>query len=84
MSRRPGTKSPSTVNLQFRATAEEADGARALAEYENEEAGKAAESFSDMVRRLINAERKRLRDAGFRPPLKPRRRFTEGNGTTGA
>jgi hypothetical protein len=73
MSRRPDTSSPSTIPWQIRVTREEDDRAKALAEYRNDAVGKPAESFSDMVRRLINAERQRIVDAGFRPPLKPKR-----------
>lgn len=78
MTRRRNTTGPSTVNWQIRVTRDEDDRAKALADYENSAMGKVAESFSDMVRRLINAERRRFQDAGFRPPLKPKRQGTDG------
>lgn len=86
MSRRPETRVPSTIPWQIRVTKDEDERAKALAEYRNDAVGKPAETFSDMVRRLINAERQRIVDAGYRPPIKPRRaRATaEQNGDDGA
>lgn len=66
MSKRPDVHAASKVLWQVRVTRDEDDRAKALAEY-------LEETFSDMVRRLINAERRRLYDEGSRPPLKPRR-----------
>jgi len=66
MSKRPDVPVPSKVLWQVRVTRDEDERAKALAEY-------LGESFSDMVRRLITSERRRLYDEGSRPPLKPRR-----------
>lgn len=60
MLKRPNATQASTVNLQFRATEEEAERIRELAAHENLLVGKTRESFSDLVRRLLIAERRRI------------------------
>lgn len=63
--KRTGLKKPSTLYLQVRAIAEELESWHAMAEY-------LGESTSDMVRRLLEGERRRLLDAGKRPPMRRR------------
>jgi hypothetical protein len=60
MLKRPNATQASTVNLQFRATEDEAARAKELASHENLLVGKSRENFSDLVRRLLTAERRRI------------------------
>jgi cell division protein ZapA (FtsZ GTPase activity inhibitor) len=61
--RRLTTNDASTIKMQLRVTPEERDEIRALARYLNS-------SMSDLLRRLLAEERRRLIDQGLRPPRK--------------
>jgi len=61
--RRLTTDDPSTIKMQLRVTPEERDEIRALARY-------LQLSMSDLFRKLLAEERRRLIDQGLRPPRK--------------
>lgn len=63
--KRIGMPGASRIYLQVRTTREELESWHALAEY-------LGESTSDMVRRLVGSERRKLLADGKRPPLKRR------------
>jgi hypothetical protein len=69
--KRTDQKQASTRYLHVRVTPEEEGEIKALAEYASPP-HKETEAYSEMFRRLVREERKRLKALGLRPPLKPR------------